>query len=67
MPLTLTGRFLGLAFGALAGLLFVLLGWRSFLILLAFTAFGFLVGLWIDAQPGLARRIRESFTRLFQG
>jgi len=62
----MTGRLFGLASGVVAGLLFVLLGWRSFLILLGFALFGLAVGFWIDTQPGLARRIRESFTRLFQ-
>jgi len=67
MHLILTGKVVGLVGGTLAGLLFVLLGWRSFLILLAFTLFGLLVGLWIDSQPELARRLREAFTRLFHG
>jgi hypothetical protein len=65
MRLTLNARLIGLAAGALAGLLFVLLGWRGFLVLLAFTLFGLLVGLWLDAQPGVARRLREVFARLF--
>jgi uncharacterized membrane protein len=64
---TLTGRLVGLVGGAVAGLLFVLLGWRSFLILLAFTLCGLLIGHWIDSQPGLTSRLREAFTRLFQG
>jgi len=62
-----TGKIVGLLAGVIAGLLFVLLGWRSFLILLAFTLFGLLVGLWIDSQPELARRLREGLTRLFRG
>jgi hypothetical protein len=65
MRLTLNARLIGLAAGALAGLLFVLLGWRGFLILLAFTLFGLLVGVWLDAQPEVARRLREVFARLF--
>lgn len=67
MHLTWTGRVVGLLAGVVAGLLFVLLGWRSFLILLGFTLFGLLVGLWIDSQPELARRMREGLTRLFHG
>ena len=67
MHLIWTGKVVGLLTGVVAGLLFVLLGWRSFLILLAFTLFGLLVGLWIDSQPELARRLREGLTRLFRG
>jgi len=67
MHLIWTGKIVGLLAGVIAGLLFVLLGWRSFLILLAFTLFGLLVGLWIDSQPELARRLREGLTRLFRG
>ena len=67
MRLTLNGRTVGLAIGAAAGLLFVLLGWKAFLILLAFAVFGLLVGLWLDTQPGTARRLREVFSRLFLG
>ena len=65
MRLTLNGRIVGIGSGAVAGLLFVLLGWRGFLILLAFTLFGLLVGLWLDTQPGIIHRLREVFTRLF--
>ena len=67
MHVTLNGRIVGLAAGAIGGLLFVLLGWRAFLILLAFAVFGLLVGLWLDSQPCVARRLREVFTRLFLG
>jgi len=67
MRIALNAKLVGLGSGAIAGLLFVLLGWRSFLILLAFTLFGLCLGLWIDAQPGLARRIREVFERLLSG
>ncbi len=63
MRIALNAKILGLASGGIAGLLFVLLGWRSFLILLAFTLFGLCLGMWLDAQPGLARRLREVFTR----
>jgi len=67
MRVTLNGKLVGLASGTLAGLLFVVLGWRGFLILLAFALFGLLVGLWLDSQPGVARRLREVFTRFFVG
>ena len=65
MRLTLNARIIGIGAGAVAGLLFVLLGWRGFLILLAFTLFGLLVGLWLDTQPEVTHRLREVFTRLF--
>ena len=67
MRVTLNAKLLGLAAGTLAGLLFVVLGWRGFLILLAFALFGLLVGLWLDSQPGVTRRLREVFTRFFVG
>jgi hypothetical protein len=65
MRLMLNGKVIGIGAGAIAGLLFVLLGWRGFLILLAFALFGLLVGLWLDTQPGITRRLREVFTHLF--
>ena len=65
MRFALNAKTVGLAAGVLAGLLFVLLGWRAFLILLAFTLFGFVLGIWLDAQPRLLQRIREAFARLF--
>ena len=65
MRLTWNARLFGLAAGALAGLLFVVLGWQGFVILLAFTLFGLLAGLWLDTQPGAAQRLREVFTRFF--
>ncbi|MGB2983457.1 MAG: hypothetical protein WBC63_06285 [Candidatus Bipolaricaulia bacterium] len=65
MHLTLNGRIIGICSGFFAGLLFVLFGWRLFLILLAFTLFGLLVGLWMDTQPGIARQLRETLRRLF--
>jgi len=67
MRLSLNSRTVGLAAGAIAGLAFILLGWKAFLILLAFAVFGLLVGLWLDTQPGTARRLREVFARLFLG
>lgn len=65
MRLTLNAGIIGIGTGAVAGLLFVLLGWRGFLILLAFTLFGLLIGLWLDTQPGITHRLREVFSRLF--
>ena len=65
MRLAWNGKTVGLAAGAVAGLLFVLLGWKAFLILLAFTVFGLVVGFWVDSQPGMTRRLREVLSRLF--
>jgi len=63
MRLTLNAKVLGLLIGAICGLLFVLLGWRSFLIFLAFAAFGLLVGLWLDLTPAVLRKVRDALTR----
>lgn len=65
MPVMLNARIIGLAVGALAGLLFVLLGWQSFLILLGFALVGLLIGFWLDATPSALRKLREAFLRLF--
>lgn len=67
MHLTLNARLVGLGVGIAAGLLFVLLGWRSFLILLAFSLFGLLVGFWLDARPALLKRVIDALSRLFAG
>jgi len=65
MRLTLNARVVGLAIGAICGLLFVLLGWQSFLIFLGFALAGLLIGLWLDATPAALRRFREAISRLF--
>jgi len=65
MRLTLNAKVVGLAVGALSGLLFVVLGWQSFLILLGFALFGFLVGMWLDLTPSALRKLREALSRLF--
>jgi len=65
MRLTLNARTVGLAVGAVAGLLFVLLGWKSFLISLGFALAGLLIGLWLDVSPAALRKLREAIARLF--
>ena len=65
MRLTLNAKVVGMGVGSLLGLLFVLLGWRSFLIFLGFAFFGFLVGFWLDMTPTALRRLREALVRLF--
>ncbi len=55
MRISLNGRLAGLGVGLFAGLLFLTLGWRSFLILLAFALAGLLVGVWIEAGNRIKR------------
>lgn len=65
MRLTLNAKLVGLAVGAICGLLFVLLGWQSFLIFFGFTLAGLLLGLWLDLTPAALRKVREAIARLF--
>jgi uncharacterized membrane protein len=55
MRISVSGKLAGLGVGLLGGLVFLILGWRSFLILLAFAACGLVVGVWIDAGDRIKR------------
>lgn len=61
----MSGRWIGLLAGLVAGALLILAGWRVFLILIAFAAAGYLAGVYIESHAGLAKRIHEFFDRLF--
>jgi Flp pilus assembly protein TadB len=65
MNMTLNAKVIGVAFGLLVGLLFVLVGWRIVLILLGFAVAGFLVGMWLDSREDVKRRLQRLFQRLF--
>jgi len=64
--LPLSGRLIGLVLGLIAGLLFVFLGWKAFLILLGFIVLGFLVGGWIDSRESVKRRLKDLTDRVLR-
>jgi len=64
MQLTLNNRIIGAACGILAGLVFVIAGWRTFLILVGFGAAGFLIGLLTDARGQISQRMKAFFARI---
>ena len=64
--ITPTARLIGLLGGFLASLVFVVAGWLAFLILLAFTAAGYLVGAFVESPENVGRRVRGAIDRLFR-
>jgi len=66
MRLTLNGKLVGLVLGLVAGLLFVFLGWKAFLILLGFILLGFAMGAWIDSQESVKRRLKKLTDRVLR-
>ena len=66
MRISLNWKLAGVAVGFSCGLLFVLLGWQAFLILLAFTAAGFCVGIWADDGVRICRRMRAFLDRILR-
>lgn len=64
MRVSLNGKVLGLISGLVAGLLFVFLGWRAFLILLGFVLFGLLIGAWVDSRENVKRKLKQQIDRL---
>jgi uncharacterized membrane protein len=63
MRLTVNGKLVGLGIGLMVGLLFIILGWKAFLILLGFLMMGLLLGAWADSREHLKRRLRQYFDR----
>lgn len=66
MRLALNGKLIGFVAGLIAGLLFVFIGWRAFLILLGFMLLGFLVGLWVDSRAHVKRWLKQLADRLLR-
>ncbi len=66
MRLALNWKLIGLAVGLALGLLFVILGWKAFLILLGFLLLGFLVGAWVDSHADIKRKLAQLLNRLFR-
>ena len=66
MRFTLNGKIVGLVLGLVSGLLFVFLGWKAFLILLAFILAGFVLGCWVDARGSVRRRLKSLTDRVLR-
>jgi len=66
MKLTLNAKLIGLVLGLVAGLLFVFLGWKAFLILLGFILLGFCIGIWIDSHGSVKRRLKSLADRVLR-
>ena len=66
MRLALNGKLIGLACGLVAGLLFVFIGWKAFLILLGFILLGLFIGAWVDSHQNVKRRVKNLVDLLFR-
>jgi len=73
MRLILNGKLIGLALGLVAGLLFVflgwkafLMGWKAFLILLGFILLGFSIGSLVDSRANMKRRLKKLTDRVLR-
>ncbi|MBE0635414.1 hypothetical protein IH601_05415 [Candidatus Bipolaricaulota bacterium] len=64
MRIPLSGKLIGLAAGLVAGLLFVILGWKAFLILLGFSLLGLVLGAWVDSHERIMRRLKQFIARM---
>jgi uncharacterized membrane protein len=61
----LSAKTIGAVGGFIVGLVFILAGWKAFLILLGFTLFGLAIGYWLDSREGVTESIRRAVDRLF--
>lgn len=59
-------RLIGLLVGLLMGILFVVVGWRVVLILLAFALGGYFVGFGLESDDALLARLRRMYIRFFR-
>ena len=66
MNIPMPPRLIGLLVGLLIGILFVVVGWRTVLILVLFTAGGYIVGLSLEPESTLATKVRALYVRLFR-
>lgn len=66
MNLFLPPKLVGLLTGLLLGILLVTAGWRIVLILLIFALCGYIVGLAVEPESTLTRKLREIYVRLFR-
>jgi len=63
MPIS--GKWIGLLVGLVAGVILLLAGWKVFLVLLAFALVGYFVGAYLESREELVKRVHEFFDRLF--
>lgn len=66
MNILMSPRLIGLLVGLLIGILFVVVGWRIVLILLAFGAGGYVVGVCLEPGSGLSVKLRRIYISLFR-
>ncbi len=66
MNIPMPPRLIGLIAGLLIGMLFVLVGWRVVLILLAFATGGYIVGSCLEPDNSLSLALRRLYVRLFR-
>ena len=66
MNILMPPKLIGLLVGLLVGIIFVVVGWRIVLILLAFALVGYIVGLWLESGDAVAVRLRKLYIRLFR-
>jgi len=66
MNILMPPRLIGLLVGLLIGILFVVVGWRTVLILLAFVTGGYVVGSCLESDSALSVRLRRIYVRLFR-
>ena len=59
-------RLIGLLVGLLVGILFVVVGWRVVLILLAFALGGYFIGLGMESDDALLANLRRLYIRFFR-
>ncbi len=57
---------MGLLVGLLIGIIFVVVGWRVVLILLAFALGGYIVGSCLESGNALGASLRRLYIRLFR-
>jgi uncharacterized membrane protein len=66
MNIVLSPRLAGLLIGLLLAILLVTAGWRILLIMLIFALIGYIIGLALESESILARKLRELYIRLFR-
>ena len=66
MRLALNWKLIGLMVGLVLGLLFIILGWKAFLILLGFLLLGFLIGGWVDSHADIKRKLAQLLNRFLR-
>lgn len=66
MNILMSPKLIGLLVGLLIGVLFVVVGWRIVLILLAFGVGGYVVGACLEPGSELSVKLRRIYIRLLR-